>query len=69
MQRHSLSVFMKSHYYVSVKFVLMPSGQVATLRCHLGQTLHELRDHFSNELKMPENVLVLLFDGEHHPTL
>ena len=44
---------------------MMPSGQVATLRCHLGQILNDLRNHFSGELKMPADVLLLLFDGEY----
>ncbi|KAL3853468.1 hypothetical protein ACJMK2_017004 [Sinanodonta woodiana] len=48
----------------TVKFVLMPSGQVVTLACTLGQTLGELKDHFSSELKMSVNLILLMFDGK-----
>ncbi|XP_064632189.1 IQ motif and ubiquitin-like domain-containing protein isoform X2 [Lineus longissimus] len=49
----------------TVKFVLMPSGQVATLACTLGQTLRELKDHFATELKMSSSVLLLIFEGRN----
>ncbi|CAH1783739.1 unnamed protein product [Owenia fusiformis] len=49
----------------TVKFVLMPSGQVATLACTLGQTLRELKDHFAAELKMPPQLILLMFDGKN----
>lgn len=49
---------------VSVKIVLMPSGQVVTLACTLGQTLQQLKDHFSQELKMPGNLILMMFDGK-----
>ena len=45
--------------------MLMPSGQVVTLACLLGQTLHQLKDHFSQELKLPVNLILLMFDGNH----
>ncbi|XP_070559447.1 IQ motif and ubiquitin-like domain-containing protein [Ptychodera flava] len=48
----------------TVKFVLMPSGQVTTLACALGQTIGDLKRHFSVELKMPVAMLVLMFDGK-----
>ena len=48
----------------SVKFVLLPSGQVATLRCHLGQKLVDLKQHFANELKMSMDSLLFMFDGK-----
>ncbi|XP_061175886.1 IQ and ubiquitin-like domain-containing protein [Saccostrea echinata] len=48
----------------TVKIVLMPSGQVVTLACTLGQTLHQLKDHFSQELKMPVQLILLMFDGK-----
>lgn len=41
----------------------MPSGQVVTLACTLGQTLLQLKDHFSQELKMSMNLILLMFDG------
>lgn len=47
-----------------MKFVLMPSGQVVTMACMLGQTLQELKIQFANELKMPMNLILLMFDGE-----
>jgi len=50
---------------ISVKFVLMPSGQVVTQACTLGQTLEQLKQHFSSELKMPFNLILLMFDGEN----
>ena len=49
---------------LSVKFMLMPSQQVATLRCHLHQTLRELKEHFASELKIPASVIMLTFDGK-----
>lgn len=42
----------------------MPSGQVVTLACTLGQTLKELKDHFATELKMQFNMMYLMFDGK-----
>ncbi|XP_002734642.2 IQ motif and ubiquitin-like domain-containing protein [Saccoglossus kowalevskii] len=48
----------------TVKFVLMPSGQVTTLACGLGQRVEQLKEHFSVELKMPVDVLVLMYDGK-----
>ncbi|KAK3103197.1 hypothetical protein FSP39_017279 [Pinctada imbricata] len=48
----------------TVKIVLMPSGQVVTLACVLGQTLAQLKDHFANELKMPVNLILVMFDGK-----
>ena len=48
----------------TVKFVLMPTQQVATLRCHLNQSLADLKEHFAQELKMPPNVILLMFDGK-----
>ncbi|KAH9490582.1 hypothetical protein Btru_033588 [Bulinus truncatus] len=48
----------------TVKFVMMPMGQVVTLACTLGQTLEDLKIHFSFELKMPSNLIMLLFDGK-----
>ena len=44
----------------------MPSGQVVTLACTLGQSLEQLKQHFSAELKMPANVIMLMFDGKFH---
>ena len=51
----------------TVKFVLMPSGQVATMRCHLGQALGQLKGHFATELKIPADVILMLFDGKYTP--
>ncbi|ESP01005.1 hypothetical protein LOTGIDRAFT_52457, partial [Lottia gigantea] len=51
----------------TVKFVLMPSGQVVTLACSLGQSLSQLKDHFSQELKMPAASILLMFDGKTLP--
>ncbi|XP_076078527.1 IQ motif and ubiquitin-like domain-containing protein isoform X3 [Mytilus galloprovincialis] len=48
----------------TVKIVLMPSGQVVTLACTLGQSLRELKDHFASELKMQFNMIYLMFDGK-----
>eukprot|EP00057_Strongylocentrotus_purpuratus_P004505 XP_003728839.1 PREDICTED: IQ and ubiquitin-like domain-containing protein isoform X1 [Strongylocentrotus purpuratus] len=47
----------------TVKFVLMPSGQVTTMACALGQTMHELKEHLASELRMPADKLVFMFDG------
>jgi len=49
---------------ISVKFVLMPSGQVVTQACTLGQTLEQLKLYFSTELKMPVNLIMLMFYGK-----
>ncbi|XP_060080948.1 IQ and ubiquitin-like domain-containing protein [Ylistrum balloti] len=49
----------------TVKFVLMPSGQVVTLACTLGQTLAQLKAHFAAELKMPINLIMLMFAGNN----
>ncbi|XP_071484963.1 IQ motif and ubiquitin-like domain-containing protein [Diadema antillarum] len=49
----------------TVKFVLMPSGQVTTMACALGQTMQELREHLASELRMPADKLVFMFDGSN----
>ena len=54
--------------FVAVKFVLMPSGQVVTQRCHLNQTLAELKSNFASELKIPSNILLLMFEGWYYLT-
>lgn len=41
----------------------MPSGQVITLRCQLGQTLDELRQYFAADLRMPIDVILFILDG------
>lgn len=56
----------------TVKFVLLPTGQVATMRCGLSQTLEELKQHFAKELRIPASVIMLLFEGSNtsnHTTL
>ncbi|XP_067933394.1 IQ motif and ubiquitin-like domain-containing protein, partial [Watersipora subatra] len=47
----------------TVKFVLLPTAQVATMKCALNQTLGELKEHFSLELKIPAGVILLLHEG------
>ena len=42
----------------------MPSGQVVTQACTLGQTLEQLKLYFSTELKMPVNLIMLMFYGK-----
>ncbi|XP_074644757.1 IQ motif and ubiquitin-like domain-containing protein isoform X2 [Tubulanus polymorphus] len=49
----------------TVKFVLMPSGQVVTMACSLGQTLGHLKEHFAAELKVPPSVIMLMFGGRN----
>jgi len=44
----------------TVKFLLMPSGQVATMRCGLSQTLAELKHHFASELKIPPQMILFI---------
>ncbi|XP_052778908.1 IQ and ubiquitin-like domain-containing protein [Mya arenaria] len=51
----------------TVKFVLMPSGQVVTQACTLGQTLEQLKQHFSMELKLPVTLIMIMFDGKTMP--
>ena len=53
------------NYPHSVKFVLMPSSQVVTLACTLGQTLESLKSHFATELKMAASLIMLMFDGQY----
>ena len=38
---------------------------MVTLACTLGQSLEQLKQHFSTELKMPPNVIMLMFDGKY----
>ena len=52
-------------FSISAKFVLMPSGQVATMRCGLTQTLAELKHHFASELKIPPTMILFVFDGDN----
>ncbi|KAK7499622.1 hypothetical protein BaRGS_00009274, partial [Batillaria attramentaria] len=48
----------------TVKFVLMPSCQVVTMACTLGQTLQNLKQQFAAELKIPANLIMFMFDGK-----
>ncbi len=43
----------------------MPSGQVATMRCNLGQSLDQLKEHFASELKVSADIILMLFDGKY----
>ncbi|XP_022103936.1 IQ and ubiquitin-like domain-containing protein [Acanthaster planci] len=49
----------------TVKFVLMPSGQVTTMACALSQTMQQLRAHFASELRMLADHLVFMYDGSN----
>ncbi|XP_038060891.1 IQ and ubiquitin-like domain-containing protein [Patiria miniata] len=49
----------------TVKFVLMPSGQVTTMACALSQTMQQLRAHFASELRMQADQLVFMYDGSN----
>ncbi|CAG5126814.1 unnamed protein product, partial [Candidula unifasciata] len=51
----------------TVKCVLVPSGQVVTLACTLGQTLESLKSHFASELKMPSSAIMIMFSGAPIP--
>ncbi len=42
----------------------MPTAQVATMRCHLGQVLSQIKSHFASELKIPEEVILIMHDGK-----
>ena len=48
---------------VVVRFSLLPSQQVATQRCILNQTVAELRHQFAGEMKMDDELIQILFDG------
>ncbi|XP_033102972.1 IQ and ubiquitin-like domain-containing protein isoform X1 [Anneissia japonica] len=48
----------------TVKFVLMPSGQVHTMACALNQTMQDLKVHFASELRMTSDKLVFMYDGK-----
>jgi len=48
---------------IAVRFSLLPSQQVATQRCILNQTLAELRQQFATEMKMADELIQILFDG------
>ena len=58
-------------YPLSVKLMLMPSGQVVTIACTLGKTLESLKTHFASELKMSSSLIMMTFDGNQnlHVTL
>ncbi|XP_078595127.1 IQ motif and ubiquitin-like domain-containing protein [Branchiostoma floridae x Branchiostoma japonicum] len=51
----------------TVKFVLMPSGHVTTLACALSQTMLQLKDHFSVELRMPAELILITLNGKKIP--
>lgn len=61
----ALCSLVTEYLFLSVKFVLVPSGQVVTLACTLGQTLELLKSHFASELKMPASAIMLMFNGEY----
>lgn len=44
----------------------MPSAQVHTMRCGLVQTLRELKELFSQEVKVSPDILMFMFDGKCH---
>ena len=58
-------MFIEVMFLFVVKFVLMPSGQVVTLACTLGQTLRQLKEHFASELKLPYSLILLMHDGKN----
>jgi len=47
----------------SAKFVLLPSGQVATLACPIGMTISQIKEQFAKELRFHSSLLHVLFDG------
>jgi hypothetical protein len=47
-----------------VRFLLMPSQQVATQRCLLSQSVSELKQLFAVEMKLSEDLILVVLDGE-----
>jgi len=47
----------------AVRFCLLPSLQVATQRCILNETIADLRQQFAVEMKMADEFIQILFDG------
>ena len=50
-------------YVTAVRFSLLPSQQVATQRCILNQVVGDLRHQFAVEMKMADELIQILFDG------
>ena len=48
---------------IAVRFSLLPSQHVVTQRCILNQTVSELRHQFAVEMKMDDEMIQILFDG------
>ena len=46
-----------------MRFSLLPSQHVVTQRCILNQTVAELRRQFAVEMKMADELIQVLFDG------
>jgi len=50
-------------HVIAVRFSLLPSQEVVTQRCILNQTVAELRVQFAVEMKMADELIQILFDG------
>jgi len=48
---------------IVVRFSLLPSQHVVTQRCVLNQTIAELRHQFAVEMKMADELIQILFEG------
>lgn len=46
-----------------MRFSLLPSQEVVTQRCILNQTVAELKSQFAVEMKMADELIQILFDG------
>lgn len=70
--RTEFSGTLKDGFSASVKFIVIPDGQVQQMTCSLKQSFLELRNHFASELSQPAEVILLLFNGnlvEDHKVL
>ncbi|XP_053575168.1 IQ and ubiquitin-like domain-containing protein [Bombina bombina] len=47
----------------TVKVMLVPDGQVVTLAFSIGYTVEELKKYFAPQLKVPEAVICIMFEG------
>ncbi|XP_048877784.1 IQ and ubiquitin-like domain-containing protein isoform X3 [Brienomyrus brachyistius] len=56
----------------TVKIMFLPDGHMMTIAFAIGLTIQDLKEHFSNELKVPSDVIQILLNGgitENNKTL
>lgn len=49
--------------------MFLPDGHMMTIAFAIGLTIQDLKEHFSNELKVPSDVIQILLNGKSFVSL